>query len=90
MNTFIRLTDNREMTEREIDPLIDIPSIHFNPSKDVYIMVRQWAKPAIDEVTQEVVKAPSALIEGIWTQQWAIIEKPSDIIDALNAQTKET
>jgi len=78
MNTFIRLSDNQEMTEQDIDPLTTIPNINFKPNETEYVVVRQWAKPSFDEVTQEVVSAPTALVDGIWTQQWEVKEKYSD------------
>jgi len=78
MNTFIRLSDGLEMTEQDIDPLTTIPNINFKPNENEYALVRQWAKPAVDELTQEVVKAPTALVDGLWTQQWKVKEKYSD------------
>ena len=74
MNTFIRLSDSLEMTEQDIDPLCVIPNINFKPNEQDYATVRQWSKPSINEITQKVVKAPPALVDGIWTQQWQVIE----------------
>lgn len=62
------------MTEKDIDPLCVIPNINFNPNSTQYVKVRQWAKPSFDAVRQEVVKAPAALVDGVWTQQWQVIE----------------
>jgi len=62
------------MTEQDIDPLIAIPNINFKPNEQDYATVRQWSKPSINEITQRVIKAPAALVDGIWTQQWQVIE----------------
>jgi len=89
MNTFIRLSDNLEMTELDIDPLTTIPNINFRPNETEYVVVRQWAKPSFDEVTQEIVSAPTALVDGIWTQQWEVVALSAEIITA-NALVVET
>jgi len=70
------------MTEQDIDPLTTIPNINFRPNETEYAVVRQWAKPAVDELTQEVVKAPTALVDGLWTQQWKVVDKYRDYTDA--------
>jgi hypothetical protein len=82
MNTFIRLSDSLEMTEQDIDPLCVIPNINFNPDATQYIKVRQWAKPSFDAVRQEVVKAPAALVDSVWTQQWQVAFKYNDYTDS--------
>jgi len=83
MNTFIRLSDELEMTEQDIDPLCTVPSPNFRPSLDLYVTVRQWAKPDFDHTTQKVVKSSPALVEGIWTQQWSVVELDAEELEAL-------
>ena len=90
MNTFIRLSDNLEMTEQDVDPLCTIPNINFKPNEAEYVKVRQWAKPSFDAIRQEVVKAPTALVGGIWTQQWAIIALSAEQIATNIANTKRS
>jgi len=70
------------MTELDIDPLTTIPNINFKPNETEYVAVRQWAKPSFDALTQEVVKAPSALVDGVWTQQWEVVDKYRDFTAA--------
>jgi len=81
MNTYIRLSDNLEMTEQDIDPLCTIPNINFNPDPSLYSKVRQSAKPSVG-ILKEVVKAPTALVDDIWTQQWEVVDKYRDYTDS--------
>lgn len=46
-------------------------------------MVRRWTKPDFDPAAQKVVKAATALVNGIWTQQWSVIELSAEEIAAI-------
>jgi hypothetical protein len=37
-----------------------------------YLPLIQIAQPTIDPITQKIAPAPSALVSGVWTQQWSI------------------
>jgi len=79
MKKFIRISDGHwPITEADLDPLMIVPSSNFKPNEEEYTEPRQWAKPAIDKVSQKVVEIQPALIDGIWTQQWKVKEKYSD------------
>ena len=74
MKKFLRLIDEQwPFTEADLDPLMKIPSRHFKPNETEYVEPRQWAKPVLNEVIEEAVEVKPVLIDGVWTQQWAVV-----------------
>lgn len=71
---FIRISDGAVVSERDIDPLCTIPSHNFRPNENDYSRIVETEQPDYNAVTQIVTEASPALISGVWTQQWDIVE----------------
>ena len=86
MKKFIRISDGHwPITEADLDPLMKTPSDNFKPNEEEYIEPLQWAKPHFDEVTEMVIEIRPELVEGVFTQQWSIVEKYSEISEKMEA-----
>ncbi len=82
MKKFLRLSDNQwPFTEQDLDPLMKKPNVNFKPNEVEYVEPVPLAKPSINEMTQEVVEAHPVELDGVWTQQWSVVDKYSTYTD---------
>jgi hypothetical protein len=82
MKKFLRLSDNQwPFTEADLDPLMKFPNRNFKPNEVEYVEPVPLAKPSINEMTQEVVEAHPVELDGVWTQQWDVVDKFSTYTD---------
>ena len=79
MNTFIRLSDGREMTEQDIDPLCIKPSQNFNPDPSLYVKVLPSVKPQPSAAYKQVVRNGAVQdTDGNWVEDYAEIDMFAD------------
>ena len=82
MNTFIRLSDGREMTEQDIDPLCIKPSQNFNPDPSLYVKVLPSVKPQPSAAYKQVVRNGAVQdTDGNWVEDYAEIDMFADTTD---------
>ncbi len=72
MLKFVRLADQAVVTEQDIDPLCTAPSPLFRPDAELYAPIAAAARPPFDPLTQVVEEVAPVLVQGIWTQAWAV------------------
>ena len=83
MKQFLRLSDGYwPITERDLDPACVTSSPNFRPNGTEYVEPRYCVKPYFDADTQEAVETYPALLNGIWTQQWAVVRLDAPTIAA--------
>lgn len=82
MQKFIRLSDNTVVTEFDLDPLCVNPSPNFRPNEEEYTRVQDAPYPAFDQYTQVVNEIDPVETDGVWTQQWEVVDLTGDELAA--------
>lgn len=71
---FIRISDGAVVSERDIDPLCTIPSHNFRPNENDYSRIVETDQPDYNSVTQSIQESAPVQVDGVWNQQWEVIE----------------
>lgn len=85
---------NGAITQYPSAPFIDHPGTSFSLSwqggeieGDEYVVVVPAIQPTLDTETQKVIEATPVPIDGVWTQQWQVIDlTPEELAARLQAR----
>jgi hypothetical protein len=77
INTETGEDDLTEAQVRAAFPNISFCEADFPPAP--YAERAPADRPSFNPITQDVVRAPSALVDGVWTQQWSVVDVAEEV-----------
>lgn len=82
LKEFIRKSDQKVVTEFDLDPLCTKASEYFRPNEDEFSPITLLEKPAFDPLRQYVEKGDVAQLSGVWVRQWKVVDLSPEQIAA--------
>lgn len=70
---------------------VEYAAANFSPPFFPYppdVRVQETARPSFNALTQDVIEAAPALVNGVWTQQWSVVGVAADVAAARLADAK--